>query len=764
MICIAEVLERRRILSVVFSPGPLATPTNRVDLPLGTFAGFVPIEPMIRVNPSDPANVVPSSHAGARISTTGGGTFGNTFFFANPPGTNTFNGDTDMAFDSQGRLYWANLAGTNTMGISVSRISPQTGASFSTVNVSNNADDKPFIATDATPGSPFVNRVYVIWTRFAGVPEVFFSRSTNLGVNFFQPMILSDSASGGQGFCWPADVAVAPNGDVYAAWHANGTFSSINGVNGRVLMRRSINGGLNFAAPVEVFAPGQADITANVQDAVGTIPGTQFWMQGSAQPWMLPDPARPGNIYCVTADDPNNIFGNGDDGDIVFARSTDNGASWVRSTISSGPSNSFQIYPTASIDKFGNIVVAWYDNRRGLTNVNGRFKLDVMATYSTDGGLTWAPEFMVNDPSNAFDPDPGAVNRFPGPPPTTRIGEYFGIDLYGNTVHVAWNGNTFVGPVAVDQQVWYGSFAIPGSLMVNGDDSGLPTDDVISINELPGNSSLIEVVVNGVRQYAGLREGLTQITINAGAGTDAINISRTGASLPVVIMPSSGDDALNINTSGIGQANVVFDATQRLGALSIGSGGSTTLSPMFDKVLSVTSLNISGTGVLDLNDGDMIVDYSVGSVISTIQSNLTNGYNAGAWNGTGINSSTASGTGNTALGFAESSEVFASFPANFSGQEVDETAVLIKYTLYGDANLIDGVTLQDFNRLAANFGASPRRWVHGDFDFDTTVNLPDFNRLAGNFGLMILPLRGADPLQFRASRDDDTDDYSIFRL
>jgi hypothetical protein len=28
--------------------------------------------------------------------------------------------------------------------------------------------------------------------------------------------------------------------------------------------------------------------------------------------------------------------------------------------------NSFQLFPTAAIDPFGKLVVAWYDNRRGL--------------------------------------------------------------------------------------------------------------------------------------------------------------------------------------------------------------------------------------------------------------------------------------------------------------------------------------------------------------------------------------------------------------
>jgi hypothetical protein len=54
---------------------------------------------------------------------------------------------------------------------------------------------------------------------------------------------------------------------------------------------------------------------------------------------------------------------------------------------------------------------------------------------------------------------------------------------------------------------------------------------------------------------------------------------------------------------------------------------------------------------------------------------------------------------------------------------------------YGDANLAGAVNLQDFNRLAANFGGANRTWYQGDFNYDGAVNLQDFNRLAANFGL-----------------------------
>ena len=34
--------------------------------------------------------------------------------------------------------------------------------------------------------------------------------------------------------------------------------------------------------------------------------GSQFWIQGSAQPWILPDPKTPGVIHVVAPDDPDN--------------------------------------------------------------------------------------------------------------------------------------------------------------------------------------------------------------------------------------------------------------------------------------------------------------------------------------------------------------------------------------------------------------------------------------------------------------------------
>src|SRR5439155_15785053 len=85
----------------------------------------------------------------------------------------------------------------------------------------------------------------------------------------------------------------------------------------------------------------------------------------------------------------------------------------------------------------------------------------------------------------------------------------------------------------------------------------------------------------------------------------------------------------------------------------------------------------------------------------------------------------------TALGFAEASTLGYS---SFSGFAVDSTAILIKYTRYGDANLDGSVDTIDFGYLAGNFGGSNKQWYQGDFNYDRFVDTVDFGLLAASFG------------------------------
>jgi murein DD-endopeptidase MepM/ murein hydrolase activator NlpD len=227
----------------------------------------------------------------------------------------------------------------------------------------------------------------------------------------------------------------------------------------------------------------------------------------------------------------------------------------------------------------------------------------------------------------------------------------------------------------------------------------------------------------------------TPLAINAGGGDDVIHIVGHYIGTEVLVDSGDGDDVLNVNMDAAGVSRVRLNSSQTFSHINMANGGGIVMSDAGNRVLRATGLNLSGNSFIDLGDNDMIVDYSGSTPIATIGALLTSGYAGGAWTGPGIRSSAAAAATNTALGFAEASEIFNVFPASFAGQQVDDTAVLVKYTAVGDLNLDGNVNLQDFNRLASNFGQSGKRWTHGDLDFNGTVNLQDFNRLAGNFGM-----------------------------
>jgi hypothetical protein len=158
----------------------------------------------------------------------------------------------------------------------------------------------------------------------------------------------------------------------------------------------------------------------------------------------------------------------------------------------------------------------------------------------------------------------------------------------------------------------------------------------------------------------------------------------------------------------------------------------------------VKSLTISPTAApdisaarLDLTNNAVVIDYAFGqtSPLIGVRELIREGYNGGSWDGNGI--ATSLGNSSThGLGYGEASAL-TTIPPIFGS--VDPTTVLVRYTRYGDADLNAIVNLDDFNRLAANFGSSSAFWTHGDFNYDTLVNLDDFNRLAGNFGLVASP-------------------------
>jgi len=151
---------------------------------------------------------------------------------------------------------------------------------------------------------------------------------------------------------------------------------------------------------------------------------------------------------------------------------------------------------------------------------------------------------------------------------------------------------------------------------------------------------------------------------------------------------------------------------------------------------SVVNILSSSGGSVDFGNNAMIVDYTGSSPMVTISGNIIKGYNGGAWHGTWF-TTTATGTGGDyGLGYGEANSILGPTGGTFQGENVDGTAILIKYTLYGDANLDGRVNALDFNALATNFGATTNRfWNRGNFNYDTIINTADFTILANHFGM-----------------------------
>jgi len=135
--------------------------------------------------------------------------------------------------------------------------------------------------------------------------------------------------------------------------------------------------------------------------------------------------------------------------------------------------------------------------------------------------------------------------------------------------------------------------------------------------------------------------------------------------------------------------------------------------------------------VLDLTNNDMILDYTGTTPLSNIVNMIRSARNGGSWNGTsGISSSSAASANpkNTTLGAMEATDYKAIYGANatFDGQAIDTTAVLIKYTYYGDADFNGKVNFDDYVRTDNGFNNHKTGWTNGDFDGNGSVNFDDY--------------------------------------
>jgi rhamnogalacturonan endolyase len=226
------------------------------------------------------------------------------------------------------------------------------------------------------------------------------------------------------------------------------------------------------------------------------------------------------------------------------------------------------------------------------------------------------------------------------------------------------------------------------------------------------------------------------ISISGGTGASLLNIVGTAAADAITL--SGGNFTFSASNASAASLTISAGATLTMNALqsvnSLNVSGRVAVSANAAAPLRVQSLNISG-GTLDLNNNSIIVDYTGASPVATIRSYLASGFNGGKWNSAGIDSSSAAAdaTSMHALGYAEASDLGVT---TFMNQHVDSTAVLLRYTKYGDSNLDGTIDIgNDFNLLLDGLAAaSGSSWVLGDYSYDGKIDLGnDFNLFLRNY-------------------------------
>ena len=223
---------------------------------------------------------------------------------------------------------------------------------------------------------------------------------------------------------------------------------------------------------------------------------------------------------------------------------------------------------------------------------------------------------------------------------------------------------------------------------------------------LAGSANLTIDVTSGAGSVT-VAQGSHKISLPLTFAADTAVSVASGASLTVTDLTTI-KAGKTVTKSG----NLVIQAP-----LTLEAGASLVLASGPTSAFGAPSL---ATGAkIDVKTNSMTVDYrGQASPAATIKAQLASGYASGAWNGQGINTSSAVAN-QTALGWKD---------------DAATQSILVKYTYYGDANLDGQVDISDLGALATAWQTSAV-WSQGDFDYSGFVDISDLGKLATNWQL-----------------------------
>ena len=393
-----------------------------VDAHGDNIVGDAANEPSIAVDPTDRGRMVIGwrqfdsvtsdfRQAGYGYTADGGQSW--TFPGVVQPGE--FRSDPVMCVDTQGDFFYNSLtasAGLTDFWCNVYR-SVDGGASWD-AGVYAYGGDKQWMVVDLTDGMGRDN-MYAYWTRWYTCPgcDGHFTRSYDDGQTFLPTIDVPGSPFWGV-------LAVGPDGELYVAGDGFTVTKS--------------------TTMQDETLPPQWDFTTTVN-----LDGSMGYSGGPnpggllGQVWIAVDhsdgPSR-GNVYLLCS---VQRYSTADPLDVMFARSTDGGATWSSpARVNDDPEDNgaYQWFGTMSVAPNGRIDVIWADSR----NDPGGYDSELYYAYSEDAGITWSPNEALSPP---FDPHIGW-------PQQNKLGDYYDMISDNPGADVAYAA-TFNG----EQDVYY---------------------------------------------------------------------------------------------------------------------------------------------------------------------------------------------------------------------------------------------------------------------------------------------------------------------
>jgi hypothetical protein len=434
---------------------PLDKEAEMFSLPKASFDGHIPVypslwpninisrdsfpqnEPSVKISRKDPGRIVAAwrdfrrgvsnptnRQVGYSYSTNRGATWSVSTLLDSTllPGFPR-NSDPVVAVDTAGNFYIAVVCIGNSGGLGVYK-STDGGVTFPNAYLVANSgsEDKEWMESDRVPGSPFINNLYMSWTRFSGNTGIKLATSSNAGLSWTDAVSVSDQISGVQG----SDIAVGLNGEIYVTW------LDVNSSDDVIKFDKSTNAGASFGTDVNIAGGPTPNIPISSSNV--TFPSIAA---------DITDGPRRGYIYVVWCDARNG------DPDIFLTRSTNRGVNWsspVRVNNDPVGNGKLQCWPWIEVDDKGNIAILYYSSQ----NTSANNIIEAYYAWSINGGDSFFCDKLSLQPSPTNQPNTAV-----------RFGDYICLDYYDDNVMPVWTDERAGG---VNMEIYTASIITPSGV------------------------------------------------------------------------------------------------------------------------------------------------------------------------------------------------------------------------------------------------------------------------------------------------------------